>query len=249
MHRRVDKQVRKGLPKDAPITSINSYQDIEKHLWRYIERPESVMIRVCLFISSAGLRSGFSMTEFPALREALCTWLLDAAASLMTDHDAQSEGLDLPRWNRDTDGVFRNIARPIDGWDFRYLRRLQQLASWPAVEKVFQEDSRLGRQIDTLVGTIQGGSRVEAFGLAIHIIPRPGELDRAGEIIEQRYAEFEAYLVADELEFKTIWPIPGLIIENMPIELKPDITLDAMSDSELITALRTETVRTPFSSE
>src|ERR1039457_2098954 len=186
------------------------------------------------------------MTQFSALQEAMYAWMVDAAASLMTDHDARYEGLGLHGWDRDADGIFRNIARPIDGWDFRYLRRLQHLASWLTVEKVFQEDSRLSLQVDTLVGTIQGGSRVEAFGLAAHVIPRPGELDRAGEVFEQRYLELEAYLVADELEFKTIWPVPGLIVDCMPIALEPYIVLDPMSDSELVTALRAETVRPLF---
>ena len=119
------------------------------------------------------------MTEFPALREALQVWMQEAIAALTADGDAAYDGLDTPEWGCDADGIFRNIARPMDGWDFRKRRQLQQLTSWPAVEEVFHEDDRLNCQIDTLVGTIQGGIRMEAYNFAMHVLPRPSELDRA----------------------------------------------------------------------
>ena len=170
----------------------------------------------------------------------------EAVAALAADGDAAYEGLDTPEWRCDWDGIFRNIARPMDGWDFRKRRQLQQLTSWPAVEKAFHEDDRLSYQIDTLVGTIQGGIRMEAYNFAMHVLPRPSELNRANSVFEQRYAELDAYLIADELEFKALWPLPGLIVADMPIELETGVALDAMSDSELTTALRTEIRRLPF---
>jgi hypothetical protein len=189
------------------------------------------------------------MTEFPGLKEALQAWMMEAVATLTADSDAAYEGLGVPEWGVDPDGVFRNIARPIDGWDFRERRQLQQLASWPNVEQAFDADDRLSRQVDTFVGTALGGGRIGRYGLAMHVLPRPGESDRASQVLEQRYTELETYLVADELEFKTIWPVPGLIVTDMPIELEPGVVLDAMSDRELVTALRTETVRPYFPSE
>ena len=137
----------------------------------------------------------------------------------------------------------------MDGWDFHKRRQLQELTSWPVVEKAFHGDTRLNCQIDTLVGTIQGGIRLEAYNFAVRVIPRPSELDRADEIFEQCYAELEAYLLAGDVEFVTIWSVPGLIVADMPIELGPDIVLDAMSDRELTVALRTEILRPPFPSQ
>jgi hypothetical protein len=189
------------------------------------------------------------MTEFPALREALQVWVQEAVTMLAADTDAAYEGIDTPEWKCDADGIFRNIARPMDGWDFHKLRQLQQLTSWPQVEKAFHENDRLSRQIDDVVGTILGGIRLEPYNFAVRLIPRPSELDRASEIFEQRYAELEAYLITDEIEFKTIWPIPGLIVANLPIELESGIVLDAMSDRELTMALRTEMLRPPFPSQ
>ena len=142
------------------------------------------------------------MTEFPGLREALHTWVLEAVATLTADSDAAYEGPDLSQWNVDPDGVFRNIARPIDRWDFRKRGQLQQLASWPSVKQAFDADDLLSRQVDTFVGTALGGGQIGIYGLALHVLPRPSEIDRISEVFEQRYTELEMYLAADELEFR-----------------------------------------------
>ena len=189
------------------------------------------------------------MTEFPGLREALRAWMLEAVATLTADSDAAYEGLDVPGWNVDPDGVFRNIARPIDGWDFHKRRQLEQLTSWPSVERAFDADERLSRQVDTFVGTALGGGQIGIYGLAMHVLPRPSEIDRTSAVFEQRYTELETYLVVHELEFKTIWPVPGLIVADMPIELEAGVVLDAMSDRELVIALRTEIIGPHFPSE
>jgi hypothetical protein len=175
--------------------------------------------------------------------------MLEAVATLTADSDPADEGLDVPEWNVDPDGIFRNIARPIYGWDFHKRRQLQQLTSWPSVERAFDADERLSRQVNTFVGTALGGGQIGIYGLAMHVLPRPSEIDRTSEVFEQRYTELETYLVAHELEFKTIWPVPGLIVADMPIELESGVVLDAMSDRELVIALRTEIVRPHFPSE
>jgi Apea-like HEPN len=186
------------------------------------------------------------MSEFPELKEALRAWAHGAAASLIDDPNARYVGRDLPQWGCDSDGIFRDIVRPVDGWDYRYLEKLKYLASWPRVEKAFQDDDRLSRQINTLVGTAQGGMRVETFGLAVHILPHPYELDRVDEIFEDHYAQLEGYLMAEELAFKAIWPVPGLIADTVPLELEYSLELDVMSDSELSVALRTGIILPAF---
>jgi hypothetical protein len=188
------------------------------------------------------------MAEFDALREALLAWIIDAMAFL-SDNDAAYEGLDIPAWRCDGDGIFRNIARPLDAWDFRKRRQLTELASWTGVEQAFHEDERLSRQVGTLIGTVHGGRQIEIYGLAMHVLPCPSELGRSREVFEHRYAELEAYLLADELEFKAVWPVPGLILTDVPIELEPGVVLDAMSDHELVLALGAGHVHPPFPGE
>jgi hypothetical protein len=106
------------------------------------------------------------------------------------------------------------------------LRDLQGLASWPQVEKAPHDSDCLSRQIDTLVRTVRGGTRVEAYNLAGRVIPRPSELDGAVEVFDRRYGELEKYLTADEFDFEAIWPVPGLAVEHVPLELEPGVVLD-----------------------
>jgi hypothetical protein len=110
----------------------------------------------------------------------------------------------------------------------------------------FQQDGRLSRQVDTLIGTIQGGMRVEAFSLASHALPHPDELDCADEAFERNYAQVETFLAAEELEFKALWPVPGLTVSDMPVQMEPGVELDAMTDQELAVGLRTDIVRPHF---
>ena len=155
----------------------------------------------------------------------------------------------MPGWRCDPDGVFRNIARPMDAWDFHKLRQFQQLSSWSGVEKAFRADDRLSCQVDTAVGTIRGGSRVEAYNYAVRLIPRPSELDRIEETFEQRFVELEAYLLATELEFISLWPVPGLIVDDTPVELEPGMVLGALSDRELVRALQTDIIHPIFADD
>jgi hypothetical protein len=186
------------------------------------------------------------MTEFPALREALHTWALDVASTFADDSEVHYQEQSLPRWECDPDGIFRNISRPAEVWNFKRYQSLRDLDRWQGVETAFHEDGRLNRQVDIFVGTIQGGGQLGIFGLAMHVLPRPDDLGRTSEVFEERYAELERYLTADDLEFKTLWPVPGLIVGNLPVELGTDVALDTMSNSEVAIALRSGIVRPIF---
>jgi hypothetical protein len=187
------------------------------------------------------------MAKFPALKEALRRWALEVVAGLADDRTARYVGIGLPQWGCDPDGIFRDIARPMDGWDYRNLERFKHLASWPGVIRELHDNDQLSRQIDTLVGTAQGGLRLEAFNIAVQVLPGPDELNRTDEAFEDRYDQLEAFLTANELNFKAIWPVPGLVVDGMPVQLEPEIELDGMTDPELAVALRTDIIRPPFS--
>jgi hypothetical protein len=182
------------------------------------------------------------MTAFPELKKAMHQWVKEILPKLAADPNARFSWSDQPRWGSDQ-GVFREVERPVQGWGLHHLGQFQHLASWSKIDEIFRSDHRLNRQIDTLVGTAQGGHRLEAFNLAVHAIPNPDELDHPDESFERNYAQLEGFLAADELEFKVIWPVPGLTADNLPLQLESAIELDAMTDQELVVALQTEIIR------
>ena len=77
---------------------------------------------------------------------------------------------------------------------------LQGLPSWRAVLKAISDEPDLARQFDQLVGAADGSSsHVEPRALSRHVLPEPDEFDRADEIFEERYQEFEEFLLAKRL--------------------------------------------------
>jgi hypothetical protein len=189
------------------------------------------------------------MTEFPELQEALSKWVSEASTRLSAEGDACYSTTDHGHWQRDSDGVFRDIERVVELWDRQSVNNLFDLPSWAGVLDVIRGDDRLNRQLDTLVGTTQGSHRFETTGIGRRVLPRPNELGQLTETFERRYAELENFLAADEIEYTVIWPLPGLASAVLPVQLDSSLVLDAMSDREFGFALDTEVVRTLFPRE
>jgi hypothetical protein len=186
------------------------------------------------------------MAEFPALKDALFRWANDARVRLSADSMAHYRATDLGHWRRDADGAFRDIERSVEIWDRPYLDRQFDLPTWAAVLDVIHGDGRLNNQVDTFVGTAQGGHHIEATSIGRRVLPRPNELDQLTEAFEKHYEDLEAFLAADEIEYTVIWPLPGLTSSLLPLQLDLTLELDAMSDRELGFALDTEIVRPEF---
>jgi hypothetical protein len=80
-------------------------------------------------------------------------------------------------------------------------------------------------------------------------LPRPGEVSQVDEAFERRYAELEAFLAADEIEYTVIWPLQGLVGSSFPLRLDPGLELDVMSDRELEFALNAGAIWTVFTGD
>src|SRR5215204_5174954 len=101
------------------------------------------------------------MSEFQELEEAMREWVHDAVAILVAGPEPDMSH-DLRRWQRDSDGIFRDRERLVRIWPHRALEGLRQLPSWQAVGQILFHDPRLRPQMNTLVGTMYGGSRLDA---------------------------------------------------------------------------------------
>jgi hypothetical protein len=152
---------------------------------------------------------------------------------------------DPPRWQRDSDGVFRKRERSARLW-YLETEALQELPSWWAVEQVLQGDDRLRAQLDRLVGTIQEGSQLSREVLSRHVLPLPDEVSDLDGAFARRYGELDHFLAADETEYLVVWPLPGLSGSAFPITLEQDIEIDIMSDKELTAVLNTEVLSLIF---
>jgi hypothetical protein len=185
------------------------------------------------------------MAHFERLERALREWVTEAVARL-SDGPQVHISSTLPRWQRDTDGVFRKAERPVRLWHPDQVETLRQLASWRVVEQVLQEDDRLRVQLNQLVGTIQGGSQLSGEMMSRHALPLPDEVDDLAGAFARRYGELDHFLAADEIEYLVIWPLPGLTSSEFPITLEQGLGIDYMSDRELTAALNTEVLSLVF---
>jgi hypothetical protein len=182
---------------------------------------------------------------FPHLRQAMRTWVREAVVALSSGSEPEVTQ-DLRRWQRDTDGEFRDAEREVRLWSRTAVAETQQLPSWRVVLDAFQQDDRLRAQVDTLVGTWNSRRRFEIAAAGRVVLPRPDEAADLEGAFVRRYKELDAFLAAEEFESVEVWPLPGISSSELPITLEPDLELDWMSDSELAAALDTELIPRTF---
>ena len=184
------------------------------------------------------------MANFDRLEQAMRAWVHDAVEYLSHTEPDVSSGL--ARWQRDSDGIFRKVERPVPVWQRSEVKAAQELPSWRAIEEVFQEDDRLAAHVDNLVGTAQGARRFEVEMAGRLVLPRPDEVKDLEAVFARRYENLDGFLAAEEIESVVIWPLPGLASTEFPIRLEPDVELDLLSDDELAAALNADVLRPTF---
>jgi hypothetical protein len=187
-----------------------------------------------------------AVTEFPELKEALHAWANEAISRLSASDDAYDSWTDFGSWRRDPDGIFRDTDREVEVWNRSLVASQLDLTQWHAVLNTLQTDTRLARQVNTFLGTVHGGRRLEAEAIGRITLPRPAEASQFDEAFERRYSNLEAFLAADEIEYTVIWPLQGLTSNAFPLPLDAALELDAMSDRELEYALNTGAIWTVF---
>jgi hypothetical protein len=185
------------------------------------------------------------MAEFNELKRALRRWVHEAVAHLTSGPEPDTTQ-DLRRWQRDSDGVFRERERRARIWSHSQLEGLQQLPSWQAVEQALQDDQRLRAQLNQLVGTAYGSSQLEVERVGRMALPLPDEIGDLNAVFKRRYGELDRFLAAQEIEHVIVWSLPGLTSSKFPIKLEDGLGLDLMSDGELMAALNTGVLQRVF---
>jgi hypothetical protein len=183
---------------------------------------------------------------YPDLEAALSAWVQDSLQQVLNDVQATRISPGLLMWRRDSDGLLRRRNRDEVVWARDAIEQAQKLPSWARVLEVIQAEPTISAQLDLLVGTTQGGFRVEANSLMAYCLPNPNEISDLESVFAQRYRQLENYLTAKEFEYSTIWPLPVSTDVLLPIVLEQDVELDVLSDRELEIALNVGIVGSVF---
>jgi len=94
-----------------------------------------------------------------------------------------------------------------------------------------------------VVGTRHGGGGLYAERVCQILMPQPDEINDLDAAFRRRYERLDSFLAAQDFGLVTVWPMPGLISDQFPIQLEPDLELDLLADDELAAALNSELVR------
>lgn len=159
---------------------------------------------------------------------------------------------EIERWHPAEGDAFRKeTTEELDPWPFlfRIEQQLHDLPEYGAAREVIAADPVFGTQLDTLVGTVLGGHRVEtqAFldGLLVAQLRR-SSFDLDEDSFLESYLDAESAFYEDELNFSLVEPLVGLTIDGGPIELVPGLEIARLTDEEIAACLEMELLPLPF---
>lgn len=124
----------------------------------------------------------------------------------------------------------------------------------PCVE-LLKSDSVIGPHLDRLVGTKQMAMRLEAdriVSLLVHtMLGNDGRAAFKDDRFDGIWREIVEFFSSDCVPFKTVAPLPCLVIPECPLRLNSEIVLDRLTDEEVtrcweVGMLRPSSPRFPF---
>src|SRR5262249_28836863 len=126
---------------------------------------------------------------------------------------------------------------------FRFRNDLTNLPEFTRLVEALREDSEIGPQLDTLVGTAISSMRLETEQIANHFVfalaERCGGLQYDDDLFTGVFQTVISDLCRTEFDYLLIAPMWGLKIESLPIHLKSrsPVEIDQMTDEEIARCL------------
>lgn len=147
------------------------------------------------------------------------------------------------RWERDTDGNFRELRhRTRRMWSILDQRWLHTQPDYDAVVARLKTDAIVSPHLDRLVGTCNSLQRIEADDILRSVIyamlNEQGCLEFTDELFNREWHELTEFLNCNQVPFKTVAPLPYLTLPHFPLHLSDEIALDRLSDEEVTRCCR-----------
>lgn len=146
--------------------------------------------------------------------------------ALRTASDNRQQGVlhfrEVHKWGPAEGEAFRReVTEQPDPWLFlfRIEKALFALLEYSAAKETLSADPVFGPQLDTLIGTVRGGHRVDTNGVLNEFVGdvlRRGSFEFNEELFKEKYVEIENAFYNDHLSFKLCMPLMGLTIEEPP---------------------------------
>jgi hypothetical protein len=142
------------------------------------------------------------------------------------------------RFERGGDGTFRERKKRI--WTLFPMLSDEWLRSLPDYERCaecLKSDAVIGPHLDRLVGTSTMASRLETIHILMSLIyamlDDEGCLTFSCEKFQSEWQALANFFGADRIAYKTVAPLPYLIVPAFPLRLNDELVLDRLTDDEV----------------
>jgi Apea-like HEPN len=198
-------------------------------------------------------RNAYAMGVEPAVRDFVRAAVTHLSAKL--EHEAVIWERDT-RWERGTDGHFRErnvLLRQVPM--LRVTQPLESMHGYGGCVQLIESDAVLSAHINCLVGTSISAMRLELdnilWSLVYAMFDDNGELRFVDERFDTQWRRQVEFFTATQVTYKTIAPLPFLVVPNPPLQLNTELSLDKLTEDEVsrcfqVGVLRPHSLRFPL---
>ncbi|MDH5701009.1 MAG: hypothetical protein OEZ41_13735, partial [Nitrospirota bacterium] len=170
--------------------------------------------------------------------------------------DSAPEWEDATRWERGTDGHFRERKKRMRTlWPMLSDEWLGSLPDYQTCVECLKSDVVVGPHLDRLVGTNMSASRLQASNilksLMYAMLDDEGHLAFTDKQFDVKWREFLGLFGADRIASKMVSPLPHLVLTTFPLRLNDELVLDRLTDDEVtrcyqVGVIRPDSLQFPF---
>ena len=156
------------------------------------------------------------------------------------------------RLERGSDAVFRERKKRIPTLPLLTTESLQALPNYAQCIESLRSDAVVGPHLDRLVGGTNIGSRRLGVGgilgpLIFAMSDEEGHLTFTSQKFYKRWQEFGDFFGTDRIVYKTVAPLPNLIVPAFPLRLNNEVFLDRLTEDEVTRCYQLGMIRPHFS--
>ncbi len=152
------------------------------------------------------------------------------------------------QFERGDDGHFRERKKHI--WTLWPTLSPEWLHSLPDYEQCvdcLRSDKVIGPHLDCLVGTSRGASRLQAENILTSLIyamlDDEGSLTFTREKFHSKWQELSGFFDADQIAYKSVAPLPHMVVPAFPLRLNDELVLDRLTDDEVTRCYQVGVIR------
>jgi hypothetical protein len=168
-------------------------------------------------------------------------------------NDSAPEFEDVIRLERGADGLFRERKKRVPTlWPLLSDESLWALPSYEPCLEYLRSDAVVGPHLDRLVGSSSMGAlRLDARWILTRLIS--AMIDEEGHLIftsqkfYSKWQELADFFASDRIAYKTIAPLPYLVVPIFPLRLNDELVLDRLTEDEVTRCYNVGVLRPHFS--